>query len=271
MEDNNTQLYRSPVTGGNNSNSAIKMILFIIIGAIIGAGISIPLFLLTKKKAGTNQKTETKIVEKFKKDLKKSFSITFENSTNADIYFSEARDGDVKISAIMDLPPNEIKKIFGVDLRDGLSQEDSGVLKDLAVIIQMEYLNKDGKWVLKGKPKAYEGIELNFFMKSMNEARHKAKDIAIKADLGSLRSSAELWAMDHDDSYSGFCESSDVHEAMEDIRKNGAKAYCADADDEWAVFAPLYDKEGKCLCVDYEGTVEELDGSCPAEAVTVCP
>jgi len=127
------------------------------------------------------------------------------------------------------------------------------------------------------------GILASIVLVSLGSARNKARDVAIKADLSGLRSSAELWAMDHESNYDNvggtpsesFCDgpnNDDWVRAKAGITDNGKTALCGDAADEWAAFSPLHDDTGDiCWCVDSQGTSKALKVACPAAAVTVCP
>ena len=115
------------------------------------------------------------------------------------------------------------------------------------------------------------GILASIVLVSLGSARNKARDVAIKADLSGLRSSAELWAMDHSEVYTGFCAGPDAVRAIAGIADNGKTALCGDEATKWAAFSPINDTADICWCVDYQGTSEALEAACPAAAVTTCP
>ncbi|MBU2635213.1 type II secretion system protein [Patescibacteria group bacterium] len=115
------------------------------------------------------------------------------------------------------------------------------------------------------------GILASIVLVSLGSARNKARDVAIKADLSGLRSSAELWSMNHNVVYTGFCAGPDALRAIAGIADNGKTALCADSADAWAAFSPINDTIDICWCVDYQGTSKALKVACPAVAVTACP
>jgi len=133
------------------------------------------------------------------------------------------------------------------------------------------------------------GILASIVLVSLGAARNKAKDVAIKADLSSMRAAAELWASDHQERYDNlggipdesFCDgpnNDDYVRASAGITNNGSEANCADTADEWAACAELVGDTGngfKYYCVDSTGNAKTLD---PAAVVcdntwanTTCP
>jgi len=84
------------------------------------------------------------------------------------------------------------------------------------------------------------GILATIVLVSVNKARTKAKDTAIKAALEQLRLAAEMWYDDHGSSYSGFCSSDEATNISTSISNNGGTlvchvsgtgdAYCASSD-----------------------------------------
>ena len=114
-------------------------------------------------------------------------------------------------------------------------------------------------------------MNLDLPEKSLDTSREKAMDASIKADLSSMRPAAEFWAIDHDDSYDGFCTGFDAQASIDRIAENGKVVLCGDTVTAWAAFSPLYDTTAQCFCVDYRGTLEALNSPCPKAAVTVCP
>jgi len=114
------------------------------------------------------------------------------------------------------------------------------------------------------------GILASIVLVSLGSARNKARDVAIKADLSGLRSSAELDAMD-DESYAGFCTSDDAVRAGDGITDNGSTMICTvvGTNDAWAACAQLKSVTGDYFCVDSNGEAKAITGTCAA--ITVCP
>jgi len=114
------------------------------------------------------------------------------------------------------------------------------------------------------------GILASIVLVSLGTARNKARDVAIKADLSGLRSAAELYAMDHSESYASFCLGSDAARISAGITINGATMLCADAAGTWAACAQLKGVTGDYYCVDWQGTAKQITGTCAA-GLTACP
>ncbi len=126
------------------------------------------------------------------------------------------------------------------------------------------------------------GILASIVLVSLGSARNKAKDVAIKADLSGLRSSAELWAMDHESNYDNtggtpsesFCDgpnNDDWLRVAAGVSDNGQTAYCGDTASEWAACAQLNaGSPAPYFCVDSTGEAKEITGTCGA-AITACP
>jgi len=113
------------------------------------------------------------------------------------------------------------------------------------------------------------GILASIVLVSLGSARNKARDVAIKADLSGLRSSAELFAMDSE-SYLGFKDSDDALRAIAGVAdNNSAIIWGVDAATTWVACAPLASDATKFFCVDWEGTAEE--GAVTCAATTTCP
>lgn len=94
-------------------------------------------------------------------------------------------------------------------------------------------------------------------------AEENKKNMAIKADLSSLRASAELYAMDNKESYADFCSSDDVLRASGRITENGSTMMCNDIDKAWAACAELIiSGPSTYFCVNYRGNAEEITGTC---------
>ncbi len=111
------------------------------------------------------------------------------------------------------------------------------------------------------------GILSAIVLVSLGGARNKAKDVAIKAALEGLRSSAELYSMNNNESYSNFCSSSDVTKVSTNISSNGETMVCNASADAWAASAPLHG--GGYWCADSTG-VSKSETSALGSA-TACP
>ena len=122
------------------------------------------------------------------------------------------------------------------------------------------------------------GILASIVLVSLGSARNKARDVAVKADLSGLRSAAELWSMDNNQLYTGFCAGSDATRAWTGIEDNGIAAGdhdCNETPSAWAACSQLNaaDPNG-AWCVDSTGNSKVIatKATCvTAWAATVCP
>jgi len=113
------------------------------------------------------------------------------------------------------------------------------------------------------------GILASIVLVSLGSARNKARDVAIKADLSGLRSSAELYAMDIE-TYAGFCADDDAVRAIAGISDNNSTMYCDDDDatgSKWAACAQLQSIPGDYFCVDSNGEAVAITGTCVAATI----
>ncbi|MCB9805852.1 type II secretion system protein [Candidatus Nomurabacteria bacterium] len=90
------------------------------------------------------------------------------------------------------------------------------------------------------------GILSSVVLASLNSARNKGEDAAVKANLSNIRAQAEL-TYDNDGDYDGVCGDSNVSQAV-----TAAGGTCTDDTNEWAASAAL-STAGSYFCVDYKG------------------
>ncbi len=122
------------------------------------------------------------------------------------------------------------------------------------------------------------GILASIVLVSLGTARNKAKDSAIKAELAGLRASAEMFATDHSESYSGFCANTGANGGNRvslAISGHGSAMDCQDSASAWAACAQLLGDTGTtgAHCVDSAGSSKAMTrATCvTAWAATVCP
>lgn len=89
------------------------------------------------------------------------------------------------------------------------------------------------------------GILASVVLASLNSARDKGSDAAVKANLSNMRAQAELTYDDDGGDYTNVC--TDAADMV-----TGAGGTCNSDDDEWAASAPLSDGSSY-FCVDYTG------------------
>lgn len=114
------------------------------------------------------------------------------------------------------------------------------------------------------------GILASIVLVSLGAARNKARDVAIKADLSSLRAAAELYATNNNESYLNFSSSADATRAAAGVTANGsAVVWGANAAGTWVACAQLRSTTDY-FCVDNVGNAKQGAAACGA-ASTVCP
>lgn len=99
------------------------------------------------------------------------------------------------------------------------------------------------------------GILASVVLASLNEARDKGEDAAIKSSLNNMRAQAELIYDNADQSYAAVCQNAQFANAIAAADINGSTV-CADTAAGWAMAAGLSD--GAAYCVDSTGDAGEV-------------
>ena len=117
------------------------------------------------------------------------------------------------------------------------------------------------------------GILSSVVLASLNTARGKGADAAVKSNLNNMRAQAELWYADHNDAYTGACadttglglkKSQDAAEAA-----GGNGGACADASQTYVAWAGLKGTATDAWCVDNTSVSKQITK--PTGAITSCP
>lgn len=102
------------------------------------------------------------------------------------------------------------------------------------------------------------GILSSVVLASLNSARNKGSDSAIKANLANARAQAELYYDTQSNVYTGVCANTSSGIANNVVAASKAAGdtvtagqRCADDSDEWVAISNL--KGGGVYCVDYKG------------------
>lgn len=130
------------------------------------------------------------------------------------------------------------------------------------------------------------GIASGIVLASLGNARGAASDAKIKMELSSLRTNAELYKIDHEESYEGVCESSEFTSAQDNAytttnidtatgkitteageARTSLNLTCNDSTEHWAASAPL--STGMFYCVDGEGSAQKVSKALTTEVQ--CP
>lgn len=98
------------------------------------------------------------------------------------------------------------------------------------------------------------GILSGVVLSSLNQARGKASDAAVKANLANIRAQAEIvYDGANPNSYAAVCADSTVSSGVNAAgNAGGGTGECTNGANTWAAAAPL--KSGGYWCVDYTGT-----------------
>ena len=123
------------------------------------------------------------------------------------------------------------------------------------------------------------GILASIVLVSLGTARNKAKDSAIKAELAGARASAELFASDNSNVYTGFCADTGFSgfariETSLGTSGHGSSAIkCNVTAIAWAACAQLVGTVADYHCVDSDGTSKQTTGSCSTALASAiaCP
>lgn len=122
------------------------------------------------------------------------------------------------------------------------------------------------------------GILASVVLASLNSARAKGADAAIKANLAGIRAQAEI-LYDTNQNYSGICENATVAAAMTaantaagvtaavsntlTVEGSATQSVCHVATDNnsWAASVPLKSSTANSWCVDSTGASQQLTGA----------
>ncbi|PIR38851.1 MAG: hypothetical protein COV34_00215 [Candidatus Zambryskibacteria bacterium CG10_big_fil_rev_8_21_14_0_10_42_12] len=111
------------------------------------------------------------------------------------------------------------------------------------------------------------GILSSVVLASLNSARSKGSDAAVKAQLSQVRAEAELSYDENSYSYINACEdAADLLAGAVDA--GGGASACQDSTTAWAASVPLKSDSAIYFCVDSTGTAATTSA---AVSTTVCP
>ena len=114
------------------------------------------------------------------------------------------------------------------------------------------------------------GILASVVLASLNSARSKGSDAAIKANLANMRAQAELVYDNAPGSYAAVCADANVAAAQAAaVAAGGNGGACANAAGYWVAWAGLKATATDAWCVDSAGASKQVTK--PIGAITVCP
>jgi len=113
------------------------------------------------------------------------------------------------------------------------------------------------------------GILAGIVLVSLSGARDRAKDGRIMSDMNQIRSAAEVYYGNHNDSYTDLGSSSEVSNLISDISNQGGSAsvYVNSNGEAYCAVATL--NNGKVWCVDSSLVSEQYD-SAPSTCASGC-
>jgi len=115
------------------------------------------------------------------------------------------------------------------------------------------------------------GILAGVVLTSLNTARAKAADAAVKSNLANIRAQAELvYDSTNPNGYGDVCTNGTVSAAVAAAGSAGGGAgMCSDDNSGWAASAPL--KSGGAWCVDNSGTSTPVAAVLSAGDISCAP
>ena|ERR1035437_4262435 len=122
------------------------------------------------------------------------------------------------------------------------------------------------------------GILSSVVLASLNTARGKGSDAAIKEDLNNIRAQMELFYDSNGQAYTGGCANPNVTQGIVAALNAGGNtittlpaANCsAPTSSTWAAWAPLKTTTTSAWCVDSTGQ-SKVETTAPTAAIGVCP
>lgn len=99
------------------------------------------------------------------------------------------------------------------------------------------------------------GILSSVVLASLNTARDKGTDAAIKANLANARAQAELYYDGNSNSYAGVCAAATgIAATVASAEDASSEVGCLDSADGWTLTADLKDSTQGYFCVDSKGS-----------------
>lgn len=120
------------------------------------------------------------------------------------------------------------------------------------------------------------GILSSVVLASLNTARAKGADAAVKSNLNNIRAQAELYYDTNSGSYATLCTAdSNVNKGVTAALSAGGSSgtvatRCSSSSTAWAAWSELKSTPTNSWCVDSTGTSKLLTTN-PSGAITVCP
>ena len=112
------------------------------------------------------------------------------------------------------------------------------------------------------------GILASVVLASLNTARDKGSDAAIKAGINNTRAQAELNYASSSNSYANVCSDATIVNIQSSVNNNGGTFACSAAATAYRISSPLKANASQYYCVDSTGTATT---TLTAPSTTACP
>lgn len=112
------------------------------------------------------------------------------------------------------------------------------------------------------------GILASVVLASLNSARDKGADAAIKSSINNARAQAELYYDDNSSSYASLCTEETITNIQTSVNGAGGTFDCDSDADAYRISSPL--QTSGYYCVDSTGVAVSASGTAPTTG-TVCP
>lgn len=118
------------------------------------------------------------------------------------------------------------------------------------------------------------GVLSSVVLASLNTARNKGADAAIRSNVNNARAQAELWYDNTNQTYTGVCAAASSAGGIATMRTGAisagsAAAVCNDSSTQWALSAQLKTTTNIYFCADYRGLTST--STTALGAATQCP
>jgi len=117
------------------------------------------------------------------------------------------------------------------------------------------------------------GILASVVLASLNSARSKGADAAVKSNLANMRAQAEIF-YDTGSTYAAVCDNTTMAAAQAAaVSAGGNDGVCTESatGDAWAAWAGLKSDAALAWCVDSTGASKQVDNDPELTAISVCP
>ncbi len=114
------------------------------------------------------------------------------------------------------------------------------------------------------------GVLASVILASLNSARSKGADAAVKSNLNNMRAQAELVYDTSSSSYATVCANTQISSGLTAaIAAGGNGGACANATGTWSVWAGLKGTSTAAWCVDSNNASRQITK--PVAAIVTCP